>query len=397
MSLLPAVIVAQVLTAEVGDRVELREVVEVTYRQFEAENSAYATVGLSYPWLTATLTYSPSVVLAPLESTPRTFRLTNTVNGVADSTTTLYEASRFKTTLRLTATYTQYDYGRSLINAPLPASAQPPSDPETPPDASSAQAIEATGDTTRSGTAESEVTFTEALSRRGTLAESVGYTAGVGLDEESRLLFPFAHGPTASLSYTYVFSPRNMLTSELEGSVVFVPSRGGRAYRGDYEERLIHLFNRRTYSEFSLGVAYTRAENEGQPVEGITPTAEAALTTGMKAAGGDLSLGFRILYGPTLDRTALVFDPRVGVEGNIGWTKRRFSAFASTSTSVSVSPDDPGSLSGASGELGVRYDLGAGFTADAGLRFVWQQYNNQETLPPTSVAFIGLGWGYELL
>src|SRR6186713_2279807 len=161
MSLLPAVVVAQVLSAGVGDRLEVREVVDLTNRQLEAENSAYATVGVTYPWLQATLTYSPSLVLAPLESTPRDLTLRNTVNGVAESTNTLYQASRFSTGLRLRIEYLQQDYGRSLINAPLPAAAQPPSDPATPPDASSAQAVQATGVTTRSGRAETEVTFTE--------------------------------------------------------------------------------------------------------------------------------------------------------------------------------------------------------------------------------------------
>jgi hypothetical protein len=397
MSLLPAVILAQVVNAGIGDRVEVRQVVDVGTRQLEAENSAYGTVGLTYPWLRTQLTYSPSLTLAPLEETPRDLVLNNRIDGYADSLTTLYQASRFMTTLHIVATYLQQDYGRSLVGSPLPAGARP-IDPQTPPDASSAETVRASGITTRLATLDTDLGFTEAVSRRSTFGQSVGYAASVGVDAPSRQLYPFTHGPTASLSHTYVFDPRNTLTSLLEGSMAYAPSTGNRAYRVDYEERLVHLFSRQTYSEFQIGVAYTRAELDGEPpISDVTPTAEAAITTNKKAAGGDLSLGMRLTYGPELDRTALVFDTRIGVEGNIGWTKGPFSSYAGTATAVSVNPDDAGSLSGVSGNMGVRYELGAGFMTEGGLRFAWQEYEGEETLPATWVAFIALSWGMELL
>jgi hypothetical protein len=284
-----------------------------------------------------------------------------------------------------------------LINSPLPAGARPPTDPQTPPDASSAETVSASGITTRTGTIDTDLTFIESLSRRSTLSESVGYTASVGLDEPSRALYPFTHGPTASLAYAYVFNPRDTLTSKLEGSMAYAPSTGNRAYRVDFEERLVHLFNRRTYSEFAIGVAYTRAELDGDVIIGVTPTSEAAITTNMKAAGGELSLGARLTYGPELDRTALVFDTRIGVEGNVGWSKGRFTSYAGTATAVSVNPEDAGSLSGVTGNTGVRYELGAGFMTEAGLRFAYQEYEGAESLPATWVAFVALSWGYELL
>jgi hypothetical protein len=401
MALLPA-IVAQVLSAGIGDRIEARAVFEQDDRRIEAENGAYAAVALTYPWLTLRLAYSPSVTLAPIESSPRVLSLTHTVDGTADSNLTVYQRARFSVGVHLGLSYRQEDFRDQLYGSSTPSNvgAKPPATPPgTPPsDASAADAVRADSPTTRYGTATAGVSFTENLSRRSTLTESAGYSASIGLDGYSRTLYPFAHGPSGAISYLYAWSPRDTLTTNLNGEVTFSPSTDGRAYRFDFDQRWLHLFSRQTTGFMSLGVSYTRSESRDVSREAeIYPTVAAGISYSTRAAGGELSLGMGVSYSPVLDRTRLIFDPRIGVSGGVGWTKRRWRLYAATETTVSVSRDNPGSLSAASGRAGVEYDIGSGFAADAGVRGVWEFYEGSETIAPTWEAFIGLSWGYDLL
>lgn len=401
MALLPA-IVAQVLSAGIGDRIEARAVFEQDDRRIEAENGAYAAVALTYPWLTLRLAYSPTVTLSPVERSPRVLSLTHNVDGTADSNLTVYQRARFSVGVQLGLTYRQEDFRDQLYGSSTPsnAGAAPAATPPgTPPsDASAADAVRADSPTTRHGTARAGVSFTENLSRRSTLTESAGYTTSIGLDEYSRTLYPFAHGPTGAIAYLFAFSPRDTLTTRLDGEVTFSPSTDGQAWRFDFDQRWLHLFNRQTTGYLSLGVSYTRSESRDFSREAeIFPTAEAGIAYGTRAAGGELSLGIGVSYSPILDRTRLIFDPRVGVGGGISWTKKRWKLYGATETTVSVSPDNPGSLSAASGRAGAIYDIGAGFAAEAGVRGVWEFYEGSETIAPTWEAFIGLSWGYDLL
>ena len=78
------------------------------------------------------------------------------------------------------------------------------------------------------------------------------------------------------------------------------------------------------------------------------------------------------------------------------WVKDKLTLYAATSTAVSVSPDDPGSLSSASANAGADYDIGLGFVAHVGVRTAWQTFENTEELPPTWVSFVALSWNLEL-
>lgn len=402
MSLLPAAVVAQVLSAGIGDRIEARAVFERDDRRLEAENSAYAAAALEYPELRLRLVYSPTVLLTPLERSPRALDLTHTIDGTAESNLTVYERARFVVGTQLRLAYRQEDYRRQLYGTSLPANtgaAPPPVPPGGPPsDASTSEAVRAGNVTTRYGSADASVSFMERLGRRSTLTESAGYATSIGLDEFSRTLYPFTHGPNASVRYVFVATPRDTLTTSLDGKLTIAPSIDGRAWESELEQRWLHLFSRRLSGDVSLGVEYTRAERLGNPPEtAVYPTAEAGLSYGTRAAGGDLSLGIRLSYSPILDRTTLIFDPRVGVSGGVTWRKRRLYLYAATETTVSVSPEDPGSLSDARGRAGYVYDLGAGFSTDGGVRAIWQYYDGSTTIAPTWEVFLGLAWGYELL
>jgi hypothetical protein len=399
MALLPAIL-AQVLSAGIGDRVEARAVFEQDDRRIEAENGAYAAVALTYPWLVLRLAYSPNVTLSPVERSPRVLSLTHNVDGSAESNFTVYQRARFTVGAQLGLTYRQEDFRDQLYGSSTPsnAGAAPPATPPGTPPSDAADAVRADSPTTRYGNARAGLSFTENLSRRSTLTESAGYSTSIGLDEYSRTLYPFAHGPSGGIAYLFAFSPRDNLTTNLTGEATFTPSTDGRAYRFDFDQRWLHLFNRQTTGYLSLGVSYTRSQSREFTREAeIYPTAEAGIGYGTRAAGGDLSLGIGVSYSPILDRTRLIFDPRVGVGGGINWTKRRWKLYAATETTVSVSPDNPGSLSSANGRAGVNYDIGSGFAADGGVRAIWEFYEGTETIAPTWEVFIGLSWGYDLL
>ena len=405
MPLLPVAILAQVLTASVGDRMEARELVQKNDQLLEAENAAYATAAVDFTWLTLRGTYSPSLLVTPLETSPRVVSLTHTVTGSANSSVTLYESARFVAAVSADVSYLQQDFRRQLLGSPVAPLTGPPSDtppsPTTPvSDLTPSEAVRVNGVTMRTGTAVAGATLLERLSRRDTLGEYAAYTASTGLDDVSRDLYPLAHGPRAGVGLLYGLDPRNTLTLRTDGQLTFVPSSDERAWIAGAAIGINHQFSRRTTGDVAIGVAYTRSEEGAtEPVSQAYPISVAGLSYNDRVAQGRLYARLELSYLPVLDRTEVVYDPRVTSRANVSWSERYWSLYVNAESGVSTAPENVGSLSAASGNAGATYDLGAGFELDLGVRVAWQNYyqatpeDNQ--LPLTWVAFAALAWNYD--
>ncbi|HEX6277343.1 MAG TPA: hypothetical protein VFZ53_30080 [Polyangiaceae bacterium] len=393
-------ILAQVLSASVGDGLEGRYVNEEDEHYLEAENRAFAAVGLSFPWLTLGATYSPSVLLSPLERSERELTVTHTVTGAVRSNQPFYETRRFVAAYDVSGTVIQENSQRELFGTQTAGLGDTPSsDPEpAAPDSGSANQARAEDFTTRRAEAHGDLLFTERLGRTSTLTETAGYRVDSGLDDESRLLYPLIHGPRADVRLIQAVSRRSTLTTKVEGELGFIPSTGGRAWFAEAEQSISHAFSRKTTGDAAAGVMYTRSETPGEaPSGGLGPTALLGLSYNTRAYDGTLTARFEVSYEPTLDRERLVFDPRAGMLGSVDWNNERLHLFALTSGTLSASPDDEGSLNGISGSTGADYSFGAGFYGHTGLRAAWQSFEGAEVVPETWVYYIGISWFAELL
>jgi hypothetical protein len=395
-----APILAQVLSAGVGDGIEARYVNESDTRRLEAENRAYARVGIEYPWLQLDLTYSPSVLLSPLEEKPRELSVTHTIIGRAETRATVYETRRMVAGFNLNGTLIQENSQRELFGSQLPQAETPvaPVDPMTPEDgATAAQLGLAENLTTRRAEGNADVYLLHRLSLKSILVETLTYRADSGLDRDSRVLYPLLHGPKINVSHYYALSRRDALRTRAEAAVAFIPSTGGRAWIAEAEEGITHTFSRKVRGDAAAGIVYTRSEVPGEETTGgLGPTALLGLQYNERVERGDLDARFELSYAPTLDRQRFVFDPRANAFATVDWSNDDWRLFVSTSSTISVDPDEPGALSGVSGMAGADYEIGAGFVAHTGVRAAWQEFENRNVVPATWVYYAGLSWSAEL-
>jgi hypothetical protein len=378
------------------------------------EGSAGAGLGLSlsFPWLSLAVGYSPGVTVIPLESSPRDVILSDTLSAGA-ATGYTFHFRRASLSLSQTAGYTLQNPVLQSIAGPPPA--QPTLPPlggtggddgtggggkaggkaTTPPDASAAaNARRAENYRVQSWALRSSVAFERALSRVTSFTADAGYSLGAGLGS-SRPTNPLVQGPDAGIGVGYRASSRDNLTTSLHGAYGWSEEHThGQIVTLD--ERWGHDFNRHTHSELGAGVAYTRSwTGDGAVLNGIYPVGTASIGYTTRLARGMLGLGAGVTTGPVLDVTTATVDPRLGAAAAVGWSRDRVSLGANLSSAISLSgdPNGPGTFNSLTSSLTMTYDIGAGFSANAGVRSAWQRFEGVTIVNPTSVIFIGLSWG----
>ena len=92
-----------------------------------------------------------------------------------------------------------------------------------------------------------------------------------------------------------------------------------------------------------------------------------------------------------LDYTRATVDPQISVTGAVAWARDRTTVYASLGSAISLE-DDEQSFNSLTANAGVAYEIGAGFSADTGLRAAWQTYGDETRVPPSWAVFIGLTW-----
>ena len=414
LSLVP--FLAQVFTAEVGDRAEVRVINQTTDERMELENRAFASVGFQLPIAAARLTYSPSLLLTPVEKEPRDLTLTHTINASVDTGGPIYRTRRTLVGVHAGATYTQTNVQRQAFGAPAttqlapaapaePAQPAEPTDPgieptePTPADGNGndANAVRALGLTTRVASARADIALGERLSRRSTLNAYAGYTVSSGVDDATRELFPLLHGPIVGSQFLHAASRRDTLITQVDGQLSIVHENGALAALATATQGLSHQFSRQTSGDVSLGVSYTHVdEPELEPVSGFFPTGRVGLTHESTFARGRASYRLEAAYEPVLDRSTIVFDPRIRLSARAGWTRDRLTLYSTLNGVLTTQPGEEGALNSIGAEAGAAYDLGAGFSVDGGARAAWQSFQGVDLIAPGWALFAGLSWNYQL-
>ena len=419
-----APILAQIVTLGAGDRVESRYVISKSERYFESTNSTGANAGLTWRWKRASLSlaYQPSLDVVPLIDTPREVTLNHNAHLTGD-----YRWRLTTLCLGVSASYGERDLRRELtaprqpipgVTTPAPATSGNGQDmPGTTPNPTPTPGSQPTPGATP-GTSNPDVPTTttpaildiarlgslrfggglsHTLGRNMTLGFSGGYSLSGGVDDESRAVYPIVPSADAGASFVYELDGRNTFSTGLSNQISWTTDTT--TYLATLSESWTHRFSRRTTGSVNAGIAYSRTMHPDFPtLHGIYPVGGAGIGHSTRLAHGMFSFGANVSTAPVMDLTTGAIDPRLAAGLGVGWTRDRFSASASLGSSVSLTPSEEGALSNLSSNVGVSYDIGLGFAADAGVRETWQRFQGVTLVEPTTVFYGGLSWsgGVEL-
>ncbi len=413
-ALLP--ILAQSLSIAVGDRTEVRQVFSDEERWQDLESVPSATVGLGFERTSLELTYAPNLLYARYNRPERELLVFHNANLVG----TWRATRRLTLTLTQSAGYGERNFLLSTLGPRVDRSARARTDSTPPPDPGPAPpggtppgggTAPPGGGSTPGGTVSPETRFaaldetfdfmilrtgaamTYALSRASSLGASAGYNVSGGVGD-ARDVYPRFQGPDASVSYTWRPTPLDQLVTS---------SRTEYSWSGDdsffsarLEQGYTHQFGRYVSLGGSVGLIYTRIEDDGDVVTAFYPTlglgSGAGLTYETPLAGGTFSIGATAGYSPVFDTVSTSTDPRVFATLRTSYSRRRFTVYAEGTGTFSVTPDDAGALNALIAELGARQGLPAGFMVDGGARISRQSYEGEDLVPTSYVLFLGLSW-----
>jgi len=231
------------------------------------------------------------------------------------------------------------------------------------------------------------------LARDATLGVSGGYSLAGGVDDRSRAVYPVLPSADAGVSVGYEIDGRNTVTTSLTNQVAW-GSDETTTYLAILTESWLHRFTRHTTGDVGAGISYSRTQRPDFPtLHQIYPVGSTGIAHSTRLARGTFSLGARLSAAPVLDLTTAVIDPRLGIGAGVGWTRRRLSMHASFGSALSLSDGGEGALSSVSASAGVSYEIGAGFSVDAGVREAWQRFLGVTLVEPTTVFYGGVSWG----
>ena len=402
MSSFLAPLLAQLVLVGAADRVEARYVAAEGNHDFESSNSTTALASVAFTGRRASLTlsYTPNLNITPLEGPDTEFLLNH-----AASITGELRFRRTSLTLNQTATYGERNFTQEALTpnaAPPTTGGRPPAQgtPPAPNDQGgaapgaeqNAAPFRSNGETVSYGSLHTSLTLGHEVSRQITFSVSGGYGLGGGTDLESRIAYPIVQGPDLGASVTYRPDVRNTLTTTLSSQMLFTDTSD--TFGLFAGEDWTHNFSARTHSSVGAGLAYTRTPKEfGAVLHAVYPAGRASINHSTRLAQGTLGFGLTLATAPSFDITTGIVDPRVSFGANVNWSRKRFSVNANADSTFSISNQEAGSFDSVGMNLGVSYDIGAGFSTDAGLRSVWQNYEGNNTIPLSHILYVGLAWG----
>ncbi len=408
--MIPISVLLQTVALSLADDVELRRVQSGDTVDLEAESRPLAGLALSYPKGRVAAEYAPTLFAGPLESKSRDFMVLHSVRVLSDLS---FGEGRTTFSLTLNAAAEQRNPRRDALS--IVRGTDPGGGPTsgtggagaTPASGASGGAAAAgtagTGPaglgagtdvvpgTVRLGRAQANARVRRALSTTTGVAVGAGYEASGGLNDESRATYPRTDGPRATTALDTALSRRTGVASTLEGSLT--RSDRNRGWLLGASETISHQLSRQTNGSLGGGAAYFRNEPADAPVQqGVTPTATASLDSNVLVSRGKLQSRFQLAYSPVLDPQTTKLDPRFRTTVLLTWVRNSLSLSIGSEGALSASPKSSSDVQGIRASGTVAYDLGTGFVASTGARGGWQRARGTETLPPSTVVFIAIGW-----
>jgi hypothetical protein len=431
-----APVLGQLITLGVHDRTEGRfvraeqpglvaapiapAVVPQTSR-FEAVTTPSAVLTLSWPRYDLAVGYGVSFLLTPLESKPRDllvlhyatlttsyrFRLTTiTLNSTA-----IFGDVNFQTeALRNPASPESSTTGRdpTLPNNGAPSNGNTanggstPAQPgagTTPP--ATPQSQPAVPQTVRYVSSNTTLTVSHRLSRQLTLGAFATYSLAEGTNTRSRAAYPLTRGDTEGVvaSHVYGFTTRDSFNSTVTGQRAG-SSNGNIVWSVVANEIWAHAFNQRTSSALGGGISGSRfSQPDGLVAYSVFPNFFAGLSHQEQLARGTLSMLANAYTAPVLDPLRATIDPRVGVNGGLGWNRKRFASMLTGGVALSIAATDAnaGAFDNYQAALVMSYRATDWLGFDTGARVAEQKYQNQTQVPLSYLVYVGVDLGYGIL
>jgi hypothetical protein len=442
MSPLLAPIFAQAISLQVGDRTEVR-VTQYENTRMEGTTNPAATLSVTGRRQDLRLTYSPSFVLSPLDSTPRQlyvfhtmsvgvgYRLRRTslqltsslsigtinfrvlgpqaqpttnrnqsgdTNGTGTPTTGTPTTGTPTTGTPTTGTPTT---GTPTTGTPTPGTPTGSGNTPTTPNLGAGLQRPTKDRKVRYYASTTALGVTHQISKTVPMSASVGMTTAGGIGKVAGADYPTLRAwfVTGSTGYSFATSAKDSFFGGL-GLTKSWSSTGDEAATLTGSGAWSHRLGKRTSASLSGGLGITRfSRASGLAGFSIFPTFQASLSHQTRLGRGVLSFAASAFSSPVLDPLRALVDPRVGVGGGIGYDYGRLSLGTSASSTVSVAPADnnAGSVNSSQAEAHAGYQLGDIGEIDTGVRVAHQTYQGAQVFPTTWGAFVGLSLGYNLV
>jgi hypothetical protein len=418
MSPLLAPLFAELISLQIGDRTEAR------YRSdghYEGATSPATSLSVSSRRTSFQLSYVPLLALTPLESKPRrlyVFHQLSTTLGYQFRRTTLNLGSTLGIgSLNLRTVGVQGLQPAGSVNNGAPTAANPDGAPTTntpptdaPPAGTPTPGMTPTtpgGAITEKGVTDQKVRFyvstttlgvTHRLTKDAQFAVTAGSSIANGRDEASRKFYPGLRGwfVGGSTGYAYALSRQDRFTGAVSLTKNW-SSSGNEAATLSPALSWLHQFDPRTLGTLGAGLNITRFSlSDGLAGFSVFPTFNVGISHQVRVGRGGLSFAATAYSSPALDPLRALVDPRVGMNGSIGYTREKLSLTTSGGAQLSVAPEgnDRGAVNATQGEVRLSYQLGKLAALDTGARVAHQTYAGQNVVPTTWAAFVGLTFGY---
>lgn len=398
-------VLAQVVVLGASDRTEARLESERGEETLVGATTPAAQLSIESDFARFAVGYGPTLTLRPLDSDQRELIVEQAAGGEA----ALFFSHRFRRTVfRFTeqAVVTLRNPRADLLAGerttpglaptpdPLPdtgTDAPPPQPGPTTPALPPGQYL-APDQLVFLGTLTTTFGVLHELTARTTLDSSVAHHVSMGLNRSSRREYPLVLGESAAVGVTHSFTRRDDLSATVTVSHAVPRNEDTWAWVGVGTGEWDHRLTRRTGTTLSAGVSssYTR-DRTGLESISIYPTFGAGIQHTRMFARGPLGLNLTVNATPVLDYERATVDPQFGVTGALAWARDRTTVFASLGTAVSLE-DDEQSFNSFTGNAGVSYEIGAGFSAETGLRAAWQTLGEETRVPPSWAVFIAVLW-----
>jgi hypothetical protein len=420
MSLLLAPLFAELISLQLGARTEARYVRLSDDDRYEGSASPAASLDVSSRRTSFQLSYAPLLTLAPLDTTPRQLYAFHQL-----STTLSYRQQRTTFSLGSTLGIGSLNLRTAGVQGLQTANGMPSTDTATTGDSPTTD-TPATGNTpttgtpaagappttpggpiTEKGVTDQKVRFyvstttlsvAHRLTRDAQFTVMAGSSMANGRDQVSRQFYPGLRGWSlgGNTSYTYALSRRDRFTGI--GSLIKTwSSNGNESATLGPSVSWSHQFDLRTVGTSGAGLNITRFSlSDGLAGFSVFPTFNLGISHQVRVGRGGLSFSATAYSSPALDPLRALVDPRVGLSGSIGYTRKKLSVTTTGGAQLSVAPagNDRGAVNSTQGEARLSYQLGKLAALDTGARVTHQTYAGQNVVPTTWAAFVGLTFGY---
>jgi hypothetical protein len=399
-------VLAQVVVLGASDRTEARLESERGERMLVGATTPAAQLSIEGDFMRFAVGYGPTFTLRPLDSEPRELIVEHAAGGEASL---FFTHRRRRTVFRFTEqAIVQLRNPRADLLAAQPTTpglaptpdtgTDPPDDGSAaPPPGPTAPALPpdqrlAPDQLIFLGTLTTTFGVLREVSARTTVDTSVAHHVSMGLDRSSRREYPLVLGESAAVGVNHSLTRRDDLSATVTLSHAVPQNDDTWAWVGVGTGEWDHRLSRRTGTTLSAGLStsYTR-DRTGLEAISVYPTFGAGIQHTRMFARGPLGLSLTVSSTPVLDYTRATVDPQLGVTGAVAWARDRTTVYASVGSAISLE-DDEQSFNSITANAGVSYEIGAGFSADTGLRAAWQTYGEETRVPPSWAVFIGLTW-----